>query len=160
MTICLAGICTRAQSISKSVVSVNGGSYSGPGLMVDWTIGQGVQNSVTSSSYEVTEGFLPLNENAVAEATPITRNAVNALSVKAYPNPATNVLHLAIQQNMDQPLNMQMTDLLGRTVKTMNLGEELSTVADIDVSSLAAGMYYVVINTGRENEQVMKIVKN
>jgi type IX secretion system substrate protein len=155
----LMSLAAGAQSIDKSVVAVNGGSFSGSGIQVDWTIGQPVINS-TSSTIQVTQGFLPISDNGVAEATPILNNAANLLSVKAYPNPVSNILHVSIQQNTAGSLWIQVTDLLGKTVKTASPDAQLNTDVELDMSSLASGMYYLTVNISKENAQVMKIVKN
>ena len=158
--LCLTGAITKAQSISKSVVAVNGGSFSGSGILVDWTIGQAVTSYTSSSSLKVTEGFHPIEEKSIVTATPTVRNATNALQVKAYPNPVSSVLHISVLQSTADPLDIRVTDLMGKTIKTVDLDGELSTNTDVDLSALTGGMYYITVNAGKENAQVMKIVKN
>lgn len=159
VVLCLVYTGTRAQSISKSVVASAGGSYSGPAMMVDYTIGQSVTNYSASSSYMVTEGFHPIADE-VPTAAPVVKNTVNSLLVKAFPNPVSSILHISIQQATAAPLSLTVTDVTGKTVKAMSLDAELNTDAAMDLSTLTSGMYYIVVNAGKENAQVMKIVKN
>lgn len=57
--------------------------------------------------------------------------------LKAYPNPATDLLQLQLQNNQTSAL-VQLYDLSGREVKRLNMSEMQQSV---DISDLAAGMY-------------------
>src|ERR1700733_4297567 len=109
--LCLTCPHIQAQSIGKSVVASNGGSFSGSGILVDWTTGQSVINYATSSSLQVTEGFLPIVDTTGAGPAAAPKNVSNPLLVKAYPNPVNNFLDVIIQQNTAEPVNIQITDL-------------------------------------------------
>jgi hypothetical protein len=57
--------------------------------------------------------------------------------LKAFPNPATDLLQLELQNSQPSAL-VQLYDLSGREVKRVQLTEMQTT---LDISDLAAGMY-------------------
>jgi len=159
--LCLPCMDIHAQSIGKSVVAGAGGSFSGSGILVDWTMGQPVINYATPSSLQVTEGFHPIAADYTTATVTSTavQNAGNSLSVKAYPNPVSSMLHVSIQLNTADPVSIQVTDVMGKKVKAMSLDGQLNIEADLDLSALAAGTYYITINENKASAQVMKVVK-
>ena len=156
--LCLLGTDIQAQSISKSVVAADGGSYSSSSLMVDWTIGQPVAHYASGSSYMITEGFHPVNDNSNSGVPGISKS--NTLSVHAFPVPTRDRLHISIRQGTAAPVHIVMTDLTGHEVKSVTLPAQLTAETEMDMSNLAAGTYVITINKEMPGAQVMKIVKN
>ena len=158
--LCLTYAGVQAQTIAKSVVAGAGGSFSGSGIMVDWTAGQPVINYATPSALQVTEGFHPIAANYTAGPLNTTNHSLgNQLVVAAYPNPVTNILHVSIQQVNAESVSIQVDDVIGNVEKTFSLDAQLNIQADLDLSSLDAGIYYLIVNEHAPNSQVMKIVK-
>lgn len=155
---------TRAQTIAKSVVAGAGGSYSGSSIMVDWTAGQAVAYYATTPSYEVTEGFLPLDTSTITVGPNviqvIKKNDENGLSLNAYPNPVDGILHLTGTQNTAQPLFIQVKDIMGKTEQAVNLPAQLTINTDLDLSQLAAGIYFLLVGENGINMQVIRVVKD
>jgi hypothetical protein len=79
------------------------------------------------------------------------------LSVKAYPNPATDRLQIQIGTGQSTEARMELTDAVGKTVllRTMEMpaGNHL---VPVDVSDLAAGLYQFRLDAGTQN-RVLKI---
>ena len=48
----------------------------------------------------------------------------------------------------------------GYNYHPLQLDAQLNTDAAIDSSVFASGIYYIVVNAGKDNAQVMKIVTN
>jgi len=147
-----------AQTIDKSVIAAGGGSYAGSTLMADYTIGQAIASYATGTAYTVTEGFHPISYDATPSATPVI--SANTIGIQAYPNPASNVLHVSVVQSVASPVLLRITDVTGQTMRTMVLAAQTNANADIDLSALASGAYYILVNPGKENGQVMKFIKN
>lgn len=61
--------------------------------------------------------------------------------VSVFPNPATDAVRIQLPQQSG-PLNMVMTDLTGKVVKS----EKLVSGQSISVSGLPAGCYFVVLS--------------
>jgi hypothetical protein len=81
----------------------------------------------------------------------ITEYSVN--SVKIYPNPVTNILHVFDEQKMNKPLVIEVTNYLGQVV----LSQEYS--GTIDVSQIQSGLYTLKIITSGDEKLYSKFVK-
>ena len=81
----------------------------------------------------------------------IDKNEVKPIFV--YPNPVNDNLKVRVNASMIGSV-YTMTDKTGRVLLTGKLTSEIS---NINVSSLSAGMYILII--GEHNRQVFKIVK-
>ncbi len=73
-------------------------------------------------------------------------NEVSSIDGKAYPNPATDVVTVSIEANGSAVLTV--TDISGKVVLSQNVALSNGT-ADVNISSLEAGMY--VFNVSFEN---------
>ena len=77
-----------------------------------------------------------------------------AVSLSIYPNPATDVLHIVIN-NSTGVSGILIVNMQGQVVRTVSTS---STTTDIPVSNLARGIYMVEINTGaaKYTQEVLK----
>ncbi|MBF7090375.1 choice-of-anchor J domain-containing protein [Flavobacterium sp. ALJ2] len=86
----------------------------------------------------------------------------NGFAVKAYPNPATDVVNVLVKTNEDKKFKLRLYDINGRMIGKpvdVNGGQENSTSV-IQISDLKSGIY---IYTLTENNKVVfreKIIKN
>lgn len=82
--------------------------------------------------------------------------SVNELSqnnFSFYPNPASNVLNINSENNLEQ---VSITDMSGRTIKTINNSN--TNQLKVDVADFKAGVYFIqVVSNG--NSQVQKFIK-
>ena len=64
-----------------------------------------------------------------------------------YPNPASKNFNIALQLTDNSTTTLRITDITGRTVNTKNFGNisTRSTTLPVDISSLNAGTYFVVL---------------
>jgi serine protease len=60
-----------------------------------------------------------------------------------YPNPATNIIHIPLESNQIQ--SVLITDVLGRTVKIVDLKAGNNALLELNVDDLNNGMYIVTI---------------
>ena len=67
---------------------------------------------------------------------------LNNDGIRTFPNPTSNKITLNLPSHLQQPENIQVYDRLGRLLMDCNYSPEL------DVSSLAGGLYYVVVSNG------------
>ncbi|MCS7036932.1 MAG: M4 family metallopeptidase [Saprospiraceae bacterium] len=82
-----------------------------------------------------------------------------ALQLTASPNPATDALRLSFELPQSSPVRAEVTDLLGRTTRT--LAQELTAGAqqlDLDLQGLPAGTYVVRLWAGSATA-ALKVVK-
>ncbi len=83
----------------------------------------------------------------------------NHLAINVYPNPASTVLNCELYSKEEEPVVIEVHDILGNVV----IREEIKTVKgtnakNLDISSLAQGMYFMEINNRAKQTQV-KFVK-
>lgn len=76
--------------------------------------------------------------------------------VKLYPNPVHE--KLTIQYDVMQPTQIKIIDLMGRTIKSVQTNKA-SSFTSIDVNSLAAGTYTVVLYDKETIIQTQRILK-
>lgn len=142
----------------KSVVANGSASYTSPGMSVDWTVGQTVVNQYTSSGLTITEGFHPVEATPLPNSVPVVKS--NIRSVDAFPNPTSNVLNIDIVQSLPKAVTIQVSDITGKVVKNiMQFGAQQSVKTEVDLSSLSAGTYIIIVNAHTADAYTMKVVK-
>jgi hypothetical protein len=94
--------------------------------------------------------------NVVGIATGVTANASLA-NVNVYPNPFSDNLMLNFNQSVN--CNIDLVDVLGKTVYSASIKnkKEFNMVLDANKTTIAAGMYYLRL-TGGVNQQI-KVIK-
>ena len=83
-------------------------------------------------------------------------NSFNSDKFTVSPNPVTDVLRISNSENINFTA-IQVTDINGRTVKSMNVNNVTSS--QINVSDLNAGIYFLNI-TSNAGKAVKKFIKN
>lgn len=145
----------------KATVPVSSGGFS---ATVDWTApaagaGNVVMNlAVNGVNATGTTAGDQWNTTTVAltEGPPSSINAIaHGLQLKAYPNPAKNVLNIDMQQSTSDKYHYSIYSING--VLAMQ-GYLNNNVNSIDVSGLASGTHFIRITNGIE-QQVMTFNK-
>lgn len=81
-------------------------------------------------------------------------NPANELGVKVFPNPFTNTAAVVFNMDETAPVSIQLTDVTGKMVADVNLGDQNAGDHryDLDASQLglAAGMYILKIRAGEQ----------
>ena len=76
-----------------------------------------------------------------------------------YPNPATTMITVALNETTGNNSRIRFIDQVGRVVSTYNVNEGTNTIESIDISNLKSGFYTLqYMNNGRMISQ-SKIVK-
>ncbi len=90
-------------------------------------------------------------------AVGINNNKLDA-TVNVYPNPANTNVVVSIRNTRDAEYMVTITDLLGRTIKTMNTNKVASTDLNIDLSDVANGAYLVKVQSGNAVKSAKLII--
>ena len=104
------------------------------------------------------QSFYDLNfPNSCADIAPafIEKNAEMTGEIKIYPNPTTGVIRLDIPDSNDK-VEYTLIDLTGRTRMQGTFSGAQTT---LDISSLEAGMYIILVR-GKQISATSKIIKN
>ncbi len=95
----------------------------------------------------LTNGLLPSSINAVQKEN---------ISIQLYPNPATDYVHLRINDANLQNLNYNIYDIKGSLIEKQNITSE-NTI--IDANQLSSGAYLIKILKNNIHVQTLKFVK-
>ena len=104
------------------------------------------------------QSFYDLNfPNSCADIAPafIEKNSKMTGEIKIYPNPATGIIRMDIPNSKDK-VEYTLVDLTGRTRMQGTFTDAQST---LDISSLEAGMYIILVR-GKQINATSKIIKN
>ena len=105
------------------------------------------------------QGFLAVDDLSIS-AGPLATSEALKRAVSVFPNPSTSgVFNLEIHgANAKQALGVEVTNMLGQRVYIGTAKDNLRT--DVDLSSLAAGIYTIKVRNGEEfTMQQISIVK-
>jgi hypothetical protein len=83
--------------------------------------------------------------------------------INLFPNPATNQINLAFESPDESEFFIQVTDITGRVVKSINyVAKQGSNDLDLNIESFEKGMYAIVISdvVGTARAQTLKFIKN
>ncbi|HEU4496382.1 MAG TPA: T9SS type A sorting domain-containing protein [Flavobacterium sp.] len=136
-------------------VGIAAANYAGPFQPTEVDFSSGTPTTNTASSEQT-------YDNYVVTATP----AVNLLSIdnfeiakdtfSAYPNPSKGLVTISSDSDMNLQ-SVNVTDLNGRTVKSVKL--DGSSSAQVNISDLSSGVYMMNISSD-QGSATKKIIKN
>lgn len=142
-----------------SPISPVGGGLAVPGL--DWTAppkGKGAVTFYVAVNAVNNNGSADAGDNYVLlsktyqEGFPVSVEDVEReIEVIAYPNPATNLLNIDIQNSTSNKYHYTIYSLAGTVAAQGHLGNNVNTV---DVSALASGTHFMSITNGSEQKVI------
>lgn len=142
----------RGQSITPSVINNSGGSGTIGGNTYEWSVGEIMVNTFTTSSIIVTEGVLQPNLSATSIAAAPT---IQGISV--FPNPANSVVNIQLEARSEGSLVYRLMDVAGRTITEQSTEVKAGTVnRQVDIKQLACANYMLQVfyRTPGAQEQV------
>ena len=93
------------------------------------------------------------NSNSCSVSTTVREPTRSNVSLKVYPNPTSNTLHILESELFNQPGRLEIFNTVGQVVfETKNLQQE------INVSHLSPGMYFLVAQV-EEGRWIQKFIK-
>ncbi|UOQ64900.1 T9SS type A sorting domain-containing protein [Hymenobacter volaticus] len=96
------------------------------------------------------------NDGKFVYSPVVTVKSQNVTEVTAYPNPTSGKLTISLpQEQVSAAVNIRITDLSGRIVKTLSL----PATNEVDLSELKAGTYLITVVTEHE-QTTRRVVKN
>jgi len=160
-----AGLLWAGLAQAQESANASGGTAKGNGGTVAYSLGQVVYTTHTASLGSIAQGV----QHTYAVLTVDSGEALSVISVSVFPNPTEDYLTLEVSDFNDQKLWYQLYDLQG---KLLQYGMIADSQTNIDMSSLAAAVYYVKVykaggigdrtNTieGTKDVRIFKIIKN
>jgi hypothetical protein len=154
--ILLIGIFIIALSLSANAQSgfvATGGDAQGTGGSNSSSVGQIDYTSNKSTSGSASQGNQQAYSIKIVDGH--SEKEIN-LSVKAYPNPTSDVLYLEIDPSYNQPLSYALLDNRGRLIQQVDIS---STQSEILMSNLPISTYYLRIYSNQKTLKTFIIQK-
>jgi hypothetical protein len=153
------GLTAQAQQATVSA----GGTASGNGGTVSYSIGQVVYTTATGSTGSVAQGVQQAYQ--ITAVTGIEEAKGISLEVLAYPNPTTDHLTLTVGTSIsfnDQPMTYRLLDMNGKVIETQKIINDQTIIVMSNL--LPANYFLTVVKTmdGKSPQEVktFKITKN
>jgi type V secretory pathway adhesin AidA len=138
---------------SQDVVLSSGGEAIGTDGVVNYSVGQIVQNTLTSDSGSVAQGIqFYFDTETLTIIDPVTN-----LQIETYPNPTTSILNLRIDGLENRALSYKLFNLLGITVSKGRIANANNT---IDLEDLPSATYMLQVIHKNKAIKTFKIIKN
>jgi hypothetical protein len=137
-----------SQSISNSVVASSGSYYANGQFSVNWTLGEPMTYTYSSSNVIITQGFQQ-NHKFIPVSIPNSESASSEINI--YPNPANDFLFIRFSDHLAlNPASSQVTV----SIHTM-IGSEIATTThqlidpllELDLNGLAPSTYILIIKS-------------
>jgi hypothetical protein len=147
----LATFSLKSQSVSPEVLSSAGGVNQSSGGSIEWTIGEPVSDTYTSSNHIATMGF---HQPELSLA-----NAIKELRTEGefmvYPNPVQDELKISFDGLPLSNYRLTLSDMTGRIISTRQFtsSAELRQVA-LQVQGLAQGNYLLHVSSSTFSKSV------
>lgn len=139
-------------SISQQNSVPSGGSASGAGGSVSYSVGQLDYTSISGSTGNVNQGVQQPYEIYLVSGIQENFSPVTAV----FPNPTNGLLTIQLKE-VNQPLTIQLLDLTGRVIISSSLN---SMETSIDLSNYASGEYLLNVTSGDAILNTLKIIKH
>ena len=143
-----------SQSLSPSVVAVSGGTIRTQTMTLDWTLGESVVETATTPDRLYTQGFH--QPTLLVSEQPNLVDADAGYQFTVAPNPVASYLKIDITAPESSPLQLLMTDLLGRQYNLPVVPASTKST-QIDMTLFPAGTY--LLRIGKADGPLLKSYK-
>lgn len=150
-----ANISFLALSYGQTAITATGGSASGLGGTVSYTIGQVTYQTFSNENNTIAQGVQQPYEISVVTATDNTEGII--LEFKIYPNPAKEFIILTIKPYNDENFTYCLYDLNGILLLEKKIG---SGMTEISMDSFTPSMYFLRIIKDNLEVKIFRIIKN
>lgn len=156
-TLIPAALC-KAQTVSPSIIAAAGDVNKAAGISLEWTLGEPVIESLSTTDGFYTQGF----HQPVLLARNFQVNKEQLLTgyeVTVAPNPVQSLLTATIVSPKVENMFLTLIDFTGRRYRVQTVTGR-SGMATVDMSGLIAGIYLLEVrNTAGQLIRSFKIIK-
>lgn len=131
-----------SQNLTVSAVAAQGGLDQSEGLIIEWTLGENLTETVRSANKILTQGFhqphlktLKINEERL----------LSLGHIRIYPNPVYSILNIQLHKDFSTHYTINLFDINGRIIKYLNVSENANNI-EFDMSDLSSGIYLLKIS--------------
>ena len=138
---------------AQETIPVSGGEATGSGGSSSYSVGQLVYTTNTDTGGTVTQGVQQSFELFTLSNPELTTMNLTAVT---YPNPASDYIVLKITDSALDNLSYKLIDINGKAIAN---GSITNTDTQINMQSLALGMYILKVNQNKQELKTFKIIK-
>ena len=141
--------CLGAHAQPHDLVSSSGASFENSSGYLDFSIGELITSTLTSTSAVLTQGF---HQTRLRTGVPVVSEP--AIQMSVYPNPVSDrlILQVELPEGFDYLLYDSRGVLLDR-------GQILGEHTEIDFTTLAPAIYILRVTNHKEEVRLFQIVK-
>jgi len=139
---------------AQQATTATGGTASGIGGTVTYSVGQVVYTTITGSSGSAAQGVQQPYELYVVSGI---ENSLINLELTAYPNPTTRFLILKVDGVDVSMFNFELYDGIGKIIESRKIR---STDETIDMDTLPSATYFLKVSKNNNPIKTFKIIKN
>jgi len=156
-SICILLICSFYPQIliAQTAITAAGGTATGTGGSVTYSVGQLVFNHINGSTGFIIEGVQQPYEISVITAVENTEDI--SLECSLFPNPTSGIIRLVIRSFENDNMIFRLFDINGVLLQDKKI-EDRETVISMD--NLPSSVYFLKIIKNRKEVKVFKVVKN
>ena len=154
-TIILLGLAQTICVHAQEAIPATGGTASGSGGSVSYTLGQVLYTTNTGTTGSVAEGVQQPYEISVVVGIEQAKNI--DLICTAYPNPTSDLLTLEVDLADNENLFFQLYDIMGKLL----VGQKIIDIkTTISMANLAPATYFLKVTDHHKVFKTFKIIKN
>jgi hypothetical protein len=137
----------------QEVISSAGGYYVATGINISWTLGETIIPSYgPTGGLILTHGFQSVLRTVIVE-----ENIETPVTVKVFPNPASDYINISFAEPLDAKVNLFLLDAQGKLFKTEVI-EPATTETQLNFQDLPSGVYLLKLVKGKLSN-VYKVIK-
>lgn len=146
----------HSQSIEKQVFASSGNELLNANNQLNFTIGESLVRTVSSSSNSVEQGFWKSAAQITLSTTDFSNQTINLV---VFPNPVTDYLNIKFFEDSSSNYIAEVFDITGRKqMANINLNSQNENF--INFTNTASGQYIVLITDTTLNKKITyKIIK-
>lgn len=148
-----------AQSLTPFVIGSSGGHYSNGNVILSFTVGEPVIETVESGDFILTQGFQQ-PELTIVGVREHERAA--QFNVRAFPNPTMGKVYIEVTSESNSTIRLELYDAIGKLVQQPLSADLINDkhVFELDLTRYATGVYFVrLMNKEGLMKDVMRIQK-
>jgi len=149
----LPAIMISGRGFSQQVIATAGGTASGTGIELSWTIGEPVTATLHGSDFYLTQGF----HQSKLVVTAIDPIPLAGFELEVYPNPTSGEVNIKMNKGNISKLRFFLYTSQGEQIRQQEFSSQNE---QINMQTLAPGYYMLkIVNDKGSPLQTFKIVK-
>ncbi len=136
----------------QEVIAPAGAHFDNGGMSISWTVGELAIETFTAGDIILTQGFHQPKTTVVS----VDELPGNPFNISAFPNPATDFVHIQAEHRASDKLHFMMYNFQGSIVKQGPLQDEIT---EISLAGMQPATYFIKVLNGNSEVQTFKLIK-